>query len=80
MIAFSREARESTGHSPQPILIVGPQIIAQQTSGNQDRCNASTDISEAVRVDVARAQQELAMVQRALVCCGLISNSRNDEK
>ncbi len=80
MIAFSKEATESRDNSPQPILIVGPQIITRQTTSNLDRSDASASVSELVAAHVAREQQELATLQRAIARCGLIGNHQNNQE
>ena len=80
MIAFRREALEPRDQFPRPILIVIPQLITRQKNGNRGTSEARTKFSKLIDNKVARQQQELAMLQRALGRCGLIGIKHNNEE
>jgi len=80
MIAFSRQVVGSRGQSPRPVLIVVPQPMTRQTADSPSVSAGRTDISGLIENQVARKQQELAMLQSALGRCGLISFKENNEE
>ncbi len=80
MIAFSRDALKSRDQPRPPILIVGPQIQLKQENNAKDAGDASKSVSESFAREVAKQQQEMAMLHRALVRCGLVGNDKSNNK
>jgi hypothetical protein len=76
MIAFSRVMMEEH-ERPAPILIFGPCIVTPQLEEQSVLCNATPSNDDLFAVHVARQQTELAMLQRALVSCGLMGHETN---
>ncbi|MEL6109231.1 MAG: hypothetical protein AAFU85_24755 [Planctomycetota bacterium] len=77
MIAFSRDSIEGSQEIKSPEKSEAssqadrsPLLIPFVTS----RASARRTSSLGESADVAKAQQELAMVQRALIRCGLVGN------
>lgn len=79
MTAFSNDALKTEDRSPNPLLIIGPRVVVRQTPDDSVQGYLNTSVAEMVAANVAREQQNLAMLQRALVRCGLISVKRNKE-
>jgi len=71
MIAFSRESTDEDA-PPFRVLFIGPQAIARRIESSSFPHDMSMVDEELNTADVARQQQELAMLQRALVHCRLI--------
>jgi len=76
MIAFS-ETMVEENERPAPILIFGPYIVTPQSEDQPVLLNADPCNDDLVAAHVARQQTELAMLQRALVSCGLMSHETN---
>lgn len=67
MIAFSREAVATDGSSPRPILIISPPVVMLQASDDFGQVSLDTGVAEMVAAEIEREQQNLAMLQRALL-------------
>lgn len=74
MIAFSRELLEED-ERPSSILIVGPRMIVKQADNQIANRDDFPSEDELHATHVARQQSELAMLQRALIRCGLFENA-----
>ena len=80
MIAFSRQVVGSRNQPSHPVLIVVRQPLTRHAADSPGGSAGRTDISGMIDNQVARKQQELAMLQRALGRCGLISSKENNEE
>lgn len=80
MIAFPQEELGSRDRWPHPIMMVSPQLMMRTTNGTPDASDAGTRLTEYSADRVATPQQELAMLQRALVRCGLIGIRQDDKE
>ncbi len=79
MIAFSRELLEED-ERPAPMLIVGPRMIVKQADNQIANRDDLPSEDELHATHVARQQAELAMLQRALIRCGLFENATGSIK
>ena len=76
MIAFSTTMVEEN-ETPEPIPIFGPYIVTPQSEDQPVLLNATPRNDDLVAAHLARQQAELAMLQRALVSCGLMGHETN---
>lgn len=79
MIAFSRELLKED-EIPSPMLIVGPRMIVKQADNQIANRDDFPSQDELHTTHVARQQAELAMLQRALIRCGLFENGTGSIK
>jgi len=79
MIAFSREMFEEHEKST-PMLVVGPCIVVQQAGNQPASRDATACDTTSIATKVARQQAELAMLQRALIRCGLTGHETGRRK
>jgi len=79
VIAFSRELLEED-ERPAPVLIVAPRMIVEQADNQIANRDDFPSEDELHATHVARLQTELAMLQRALIRCGLLENATGSIK
>ena len=80
MIALPKQLTESDEQSPRQILFFGSQTISHDSPDTADPIHENACISEWVAAKTAQGQQEFAMLQRAMIHCGLIDINHNDNR
>lgn len=80
MIALPKQLIESDDESPHQTLFFGSQTISHDSPGKADTIHENACISEWVAAKTAQGQQEFAMLQRAMIHCGLIDIKQNDNR
>ncbi|MEM9367158.1 MAG: hypothetical protein AAGD07_14290 [Planctomycetota bacterium] len=65
MIRLSKDACEAEAEVPTPVVIAFPPVVGAETANS---------------TDVPKAQQELAMLHRALTQCGLVQSHSKERE
>ncbi|MEM8670108.1 MAG: hypothetical protein AAGG48_21450 [Planctomycetota bacterium] len=80
MIAFSKKALEAENQASKTKVVIVPEIVVTESANALPKIEPDTEETEWLTTEVATRQEELAMLQRALIRCGLIGSQLNNEE